>query len=147
MESPLKYPNWGDQTNTLSESTSKTGRGRQSSALSGSRIEVKPSESKLKEPPTFRPYQIRWANDTSRLAFIVKATQIGISTATAGWAIFKRCLRIPGHLVIILSRSVPSSIGSPRFTSTASSNSTVLRQHEPAPEVDPSELPADQPTP
>jgi len=110
VESPLKYPNWGDQTNTLSESTSKTGRGRQSSALSGSRIEVKPSESKLKEPPTFRPYQIRWANDTSRLALIVKATQIGISTATAGWAIFKRCLRIPGHLVIILSRSERQSL-------------------------------------
>jgi len=41
---------------------------------------------------------------------IVKATQIGISTATAGWAIFKRCLRIPNHLVIILSRSERQSL-------------------------------------
>jgi hypothetical protein len=75
-----------------------------------SRIEVQPSESKLQKPPTFRPYQIRWANDTSRLAMMVKATQIGISTATAGWAIFKRCLRIPNHLVILLSRSERQSL-------------------------------------
>ena len=41
---------------------------------------------------------------------MVKATQIGISTATAGWAIFKRCLRIPNHLVILLSRSERQSL-------------------------------------
>jgi phage FluMu gp28-like protein len=41
---------------------------------------------------------------------IVKATQIGVSTATAGWAIFKRCLRIPNHLVILLSRSERQSL-------------------------------------
>jgi phage FluMu gp28-like protein len=41
---------------------------------------------------------------------IVKATQIGLSTATAGWAIFKRCLRIPNHLVILLSRSERQSL-------------------------------------
>src|SRR5436309_6071834 len=93
-----------------SESTSKTGRGRRSKTPSASRIEVQPSESKIQKPPTFRPYQVRWANDTSRLAMMVKATQIGISTATAGWAIFKRCLRIPNHLVILLSRSERQSL-------------------------------------
>ena len=74
------------------------------------RILVQRNETKLRKAPTFRPYQIRWATDTSRLAMIVKATQIGVSTATAGWAIFKRCLRIPNHLVIILSRSERQSL-------------------------------------
>jgi len=81
------------------------------------RISVQPAAESLDfaEPqphsvPTFRPFQIRWVNDTSRLALIVKATQIGISTATAAWAIFKRCLKIPGHLVIILSRSERQSL-------------------------------------
>jgi len=64
----------------------------------------------VQKPPTFRPYQIRWANDTSRLAMMVKATQIGVSTATGAWAIFKRCLRIPNHLVILLSRSERQSL-------------------------------------
>jgi phage FluMu gp28-like protein len=41
---------------------------------------------------------------------VVKATQVGYSTATAGWAIFKRCLIIPNHLVIILSRSERQSL-------------------------------------
>src|SRR3989442_15575874 len=108
--SRLKFPNWGDQMSTPLESTSKTERARPSKPPSVSRIEVQPSESKLQKPPTFRPYQIRWANDTSRLAMMVKATQIGISTATAGWAIFKRCLRIPNHLVILLSRSERQSL-------------------------------------
>lgn len=92
------------------KSTLKTAHDRPSSVPWASRIEVQPNESKLKKAPTFRPYQIRWANDTSRLAMMVKATQIGISTATAGWAIFKRCLRIPNHLVILLSRSERQSL-------------------------------------
>src|SRR5439155_23137357 len=104
------YQNWEDQTSTLSESTSKIAHGRRSNAPWASRIEVQPNESKLQKPPTFRPYQIRWANDTSRLAMIVKATQIGVSTATGAWAIFKRCLRIPNHLVILLSRSERQSL-------------------------------------
>lgn len=41
---------------------------------------------------------------------MVKASQIGVSTATAAWAIFKRCLRIPNHLVILLSRSERQSL-------------------------------------
>jgi phage FluMu gp28-like protein len=60
--------------------------------------------------PTFRAYQDRWASEESRLALIVKATQIGISTATAAWAIIERCLPRPGHLVIILSRSERQSL-------------------------------------
>src|SRR6266567_6269556 len=60
--------------------------------------------------PTFRPYQDRWASEQSRLALIVKATQIGISSSTAAWAIIKRCLPRPGHLVIILSRSERQSL-------------------------------------
>lgn len=60
--------------------------------------------------PTFRPYQDRWASEQSRLALMVKATQIGISTATAAWAIIERCLPRPGHLVIILSRSERQSL-------------------------------------
>src|SRR5947199_4424598 len=60
--------------------------------------------------PTFRPYQDRWASEQSRLALIVKATQIGISSSTAAWAIIERCLPRPGHLVIILSRSERQSL-------------------------------------
>lgn len=41
---------------------------------------------------------------------MVKATQIGVFDSTAGWAIFKRCLRIPNHLVILLSRSERQSL-------------------------------------
>jgi phage FluMu gp28-like protein len=64
----------------------------------------------MTEKPIFRPYQRRWATERARLALIVKATQIGISTATGAWAIFKRCLRIPNHLVILLSRSERQSL-------------------------------------
>ncbi len=64
----------------------------------------------MNEMPTFRPYQDRWASEQSRLALIVKATQIGISSSTAAWAIIERCLPRPGHLVIILSRSERQSL-------------------------------------
>ncbi len=64
----------------------------------------------MNEMPTFRPYQDRWASEQSRLALIVKATQIGVSSSTAAWAIIERCLPRPGHLVIILSRSERQSL-------------------------------------
>ena len=43
--------------------------------------------------------------ETSRLALAVKSRQIGLSTATGAWAVFKRCQRLPQHTVIFLSRS------------------------------------------
>jgi phage FluMu gp28-like protein len=99
---------------TPSGSTSRTGRGKRSNGRSAlpimQRIEVHPNETKLKKAPTFRPYQVRRTNERARLAMIVKATQIGISTATAAWAIFKRSLVIPNHLVILLSRSERQSV-------------------------------------
>src|SRR5262249_54335069 len=80
------------------------------------RIEVQWDEGKLTEKPIFRPYQIRWATETSRLALAVKSTQIGLSTATGAWAVFKRCLRLPQHTVIFLSRSERQSLELARKT-------------------------------
>ena len=96
--------------------TSQTKRVRPSSNPSASRIEVQPSERKLTQKPIFRPYQVRWATDTSRLALAVKSTQIGLSTATGAWAVFKRCLRRPEHTVIFLSRSERQSLELARKT-------------------------------
>jgi phage FluMu gp28-like protein len=73
-------------------------------------IKVQPSERKLTQKPIFRPFQIRWAKDNSRLALAVKSTQIGYSTATAAWAVFQRCLERPQHAVIFLSRSERQSL-------------------------------------
>jgi len=77
---------------------------------------VQPSERRPTQKPIFRPYQIRWATDTSRLALAVKSTQIGLSTATGAWAVFKRCLRRPQHTVIFLSRSERQSLELARKT-------------------------------
>ena len=89
---------------------SKRKPGRQSKSRWGSTIEVQPNERKLTAKPIFRPFQIRWAKDNSRLALAVKSTQIGYSTATAAWAVFQRCLERPQHTVIFLSRSERQSL-------------------------------------
>ena len=89
---------------------SKRKPGRQLKSRWASTIEVQPSERKLAQKPIFRPFQIRWAKDNSRLALAVKSTQIGYSTATAAWAVFQRCLERPQHAVIFLSRSERQSL-------------------------------------
>jgi len=111
--------NQSDQEAALSDSALKASnrkRVRPSKSPSGFRIVVQYGERKPTVKPIFRPYQIRWATETSRLALAVKSTQIGLSTSTGAWAVFKRCLRLPGHTVIFLSRSERQSLELARKT-------------------------------
>ncbi len=65
--------------------------------------------SELKNKTVLRPYQKRWANDSARLAYAVKAAQIGYSTASAAAAV-NDCLRRPRTLWVFLSRSERQSL-------------------------------------
>jgi phage FluMu gp28-like protein len=84
-----------------------------------------PSASKTRRSPLFRrvviekpappaaamdrlmpwmPYQQAWMRETSRLALVVKASQIGYSTATGAWAI-SRAIERNDHLIVVISAS------------------------------------------
>jgi phage FluMu gp28-like protein len=61
------------------------------------------------EPVTpWRPFQTSYIRDPNRLIFCVKGAQIGVSTASAAWAVGE-CIARENHLVIILSRSEPQA--------------------------------------
>ncbi len=63
----------------------------------------------LENETVLRPYQHRWANDSSRFALAVKSAQIGYSTATMARYV-EKCLARPRPLVILLSRSERQSL-------------------------------------
>lgn len=56
----------------------------------------------------WRPFQADYINDPGRLIFCVKGAQIGMSTASAAWAVGE-CIARDNHLVIILSRTEPQA--------------------------------------
>jgi phage FluMu gp28-like protein len=63
----------------------------------------------LKNDTVLRGYQRRWAKDEHRFTIAVKSAQIGYSTASAAWAVY-RCLVIPKRTIIFLSRSERQSL-------------------------------------
>ena len=63
---------------------------------------------KFEQAAPWRKFQVDYINDPNRLIYYVKGAQIGISTATAAWAVGE-CIEQDNHLVVILSRSEPQA--------------------------------------
>jgi phage FluMu gp28-like protein len=90
---------------TTSEQPKKRGRPYPKRKLTEV-IQAKPP--KIESVSPWRNYQRAFIDDPNRLIFCVKGAQIGVSTASASWAVGE-CIARDNHLVIILSRSEPQA--------------------------------------